>query len=330
MVSGVNGSRYPRIVIRGYTVTQRGAADLQKAAADLNLQLDATATVYPVLEAGVDWLTVTCESGDTQELFDDAGYRLLQWETSTGAKCKPWHMAGFEGLHCGGVAFGKRESVSIMRLSSTLAWSNWRRIHALATNCSRIDLQVTIRSVPDAHSLIIACHEEALAHVAHYKRPPQIDLRLSNRSSPTVYLNKRSGDRFGRIYDKADESGLDYYKGAVRFEVQFNNDAAWTMSLTLASKDRDPVGVLPYVTRFFHDRGVFPRWSAAAGLQLSCPRKRSNHDRHLEWISRQVRPAVRDLIASGRVVDVINALGLSEIVTITGLGPHGPNTDEEQ
>ena len=271
---------------------------------------------YAIKEAGIDWLTVTCEAGETQEQFDDTGYRLLQWERSEGNECKPWRFAGFEGLFCGGAALGKRDSLSVMRLSSVLAHQHWKRVYELATNCSRIDVQVTVSGVSNPAELIIDHHTEALAHIANRIKPPHVGLRLSNQSSPTVYFNQRVSDRFGRIYDKGNESRLAYYEQCVRYEVQFNNRAARAASFALAGSDRANANAQGFVRDFFTTRGISCRWANTERQLFSLPRRRSNADRSLEWLRRQVSPAVRDLLERGRVHEVVEALGLSEFVTV--------------
>ena len=271
---------------------------------------------YPIKDAGVDWLTVSCRQSDTQSLFDEIGYTLLHVEAEAGAKVKPWKFENFEGLNAGMCAVGKRDDMSLIRLSSACAWSNWRRVFELATNCSRIDFQVTVRDVPDVDQLILSAHKSALDRVSAMKRPYEVDLRLSNRRGPTLYLGVRQSQRFGRFYNKFRESKLAYYERCARAELQVNGKAAIFAGKVLLQSGRDPHDVIPYISHFFSRRGVIPCWPDCAAHQIYVPRRRGNASSRLRWLRDQVRPALQSLADEGHMEEALEALGLNDRFTI--------------
>jgi hypothetical protein len=281
---------------------------------------------FPLKESGVDWLTVTCSEPDRMDEFEQIACALLHVENSNGTEASPWRFAGFEGLRAGGIGFGRQQGMALMRLSGPTAWSYWRRPFELATNCSRIDLQITVADVPDCSALIYTHLIEAMDSAEQKKRAGNVELRMSNNSSPTLYLNKRISDRFGRCYDKGTQSKLDHYKGCVRYELQLNNETANIGGIELA-RARSPHDVAAgLVAGFFLKAGVQPRARLDSPSPLRTPRSRSNDDRRLSWLDRQCRPAVQDLIARGRAEDVIRVLGLSAFLTIPEHGPLGPKS----
>lgn len=281
-------------------------------------------TTYKIMECGVDWLTATCEPCDVQSKFNESAYALLHNQNQLGEDIKPWLMSGFEGLHAGGIGFAKRQGTSLVRLSGPTAFAYWRSFAERATNVSRLDLQVTISGVPDPPALVLKHHKEALDHVASWTKPPTVDLRLSNRSSPTLYLGRRVSDRFGRCYDKGDESGEAHYCGCVRYEWQFNGKCGWQMSRTILRSSLRPDSVVPFVAGQNERRGLSSTFTTTAGCLLTSPRKRGTDVHRLEWLAHQVSPAIEGLISRGKLVSVIMALGLQNYVELKDSGPHGP------
>lgn len=270
--------------------------------------------VYPIKDAGVDWLTVTCREGETKSRFDELGYSLLHVESELGGKIVPWNFERFEGLNAGQIAMGQREDLSMIRMSSACAWSNWRRAFELATNCSRIDLQVTFREVPEVDALILESHKAALDHANARKRPTEVDLRLSNRRGPTLYLGVRQSTRFGRLYNKFRESKLTHYEGCVRAEMQVNGKGANFCGRALLQSSRSPDAVIPYVSSFFLSRGIRPCWPYKEEYMFHIPRSRSNAGKRLTWLRTQVAPAVQQLISDGHFDATIEALGLVQLL----------------
>ena len=276
----------------------------------MSKQIECVSGVGRIIEAGVDWLTITSKEPEKQERLQSLGQALIYNEHERGEKCSPWRLFNFEGYKCGGVALAVNDEMTYMRLSSALAWSYWREAYQFASNCSRFDLQVTVTDVGPPEGVVLDCHQQALRHIASWKRKPEVALRMSNRSSPTLYFNQRTSSRFGRIYDKANETKKDHYRGAVRFEVQFNDETAWSMSKCIYRSTKFPQECTPFVSYFFGTRGVGSEFLGDVRRGVVPPRPSTNDDRRLEWLRRQCAPAVQELLKRGRVSEVYIALGL--------------------
>ena len=271
---------------------------------------------YPVKDAGVDWCSLTCKNPDFRDKFEAIAVGLIHTQAGFGEKVQPWSFCGFEGLKTEGIAYGVQDTMAMMSLKSEVAWSNWKRCFELATNCSRIDLQVTVTTQENVPKLILAHHQEAVDHYTGWLRPPQIDLRLSNKNSPTLYLNQRTSARFARIYDKFNESKLDHYKGCIRYEVQFNGKNAMQMATTLASGGASSTLAAPRVLGFFNKAGIRPRCALASTSLLSSPRRRTTAGRSLLWLDRQVRPRIHSLLDRGLTLEVLKALGVTKAMLV--------------
>lgn len=291
---------------------------------------DDGVNVEPLVSAGVDWITLTCKPGDTQSEFEEMAHALMNVQAQFGNKVKPWSMSGFNGLSCGSVGFGAREDLSLLRLSADVASNDWRRGYRLATHCSRIDLQATFRISGDVMQRIRACHNEALEKVKDWTRPPEVLLRDSNTTGLTLYLNKRSSDRFGRVYDKGVESQRDYFQNCVRFECQYNGECGSAMARALVQRPVDKLEVLPYLSGYFSRRGVSLPLPNVACYPLIDSRRRTDAEAMLKWLHRQVRPAIGKLLAQGFYDDVIRALQLPNERPAVPAGPNGPTQDRRQ
>ena len=284
-------------------------------------------SLFPIFETGVDWLTVTCNDAATREQFDEFGYQVLSEEARLGNDIRPWSMKGFTGLNGGHIAVGKRDDTSLIRLSSRLAWSHWRRPYQLATNCSRIDFQVTISDVSHIDEFLRDREREAWTHASRFKRPPEVSFRFSNRTGSTLYLGSRQSDSFARVYNKWSESRLDHYEGCVRCEVQFQNRAAQRAAFGLAKSADEATHISGTVSSWMGIRGLSRLFAAEDGKLISCPRSRSTSSKRLAWLVKQVRPCVASLLDTCTLQEVLTALGLDELIETTH-GPTGPTTDK--
>jgi hypothetical protein len=298
---------------------RRGAASVRSTQKKRQTIQPSPLGPFSIKETGVDWITATCRDVDLQDRFKQLGYALLQTQAELGEQVKPWSFEGFHGLNGHHVAFGEQPEMCIMRLSSGVAWSYWRKCYELATNVSRIDFQVTVEGVPDCRKVILTQHRNALKHVEGWTKPPEVDLRLSNRRGPTLYLGVRQSDYFGRVYDKGRESKLDHYAGCVRTELQCNGRAARRAAHEIYHRGLSPSECEPYVAEFFRRRGCSRLWREAAGLTFCSPRSRTTNLRRLLWIRNQVAPAVQSLIDSGLLPEVLDALGLSKVAGESGV-----------
>ena len=224
-------------------------------------------------------------------------------------------MSGFSGWRAGEVQFGKREDEVIVRLSGQLAHTNWRKFYALANNTSRLDLEVTTRTISAAHTRIVRHLKQAKRWAAKRKKPPFVGRYSANDGAETVYLNRRVSDAFGRVYDKGRESKLAMYDNCVRYEVEFKGRRAGEVAAQLYLQESESAEVCGRVARFVTDRGLLLPTDFKVGVHSGLHRSASDCDRKLAWMLMSVRPSVIALIRNNRLDEVLKALSLEEIVT---------------
>lgn len=207
-----------------------------------------------------------------------------------------------------------------MRLSSGVARRDWKRVHSASFNCSRLDLQVTVRFAKPQAQVIETCWKLVRSHWLKHPHLAEPEIHAGPHGPHSFSFGSRSSDRCGRGYDKEYESKLDYYRGAVRFEGEFKGQVSKRLASVLSREDGAEASVIPHVL------GLFRKWAVPLELrslkpaQLCCPAKPTDAARRLRYLHTAIRPLILALIAQGMEREVLEALGLSE--------PAGPTLDQ--
>jgi DNA relaxase NicK len=273
-----------------------------------------------VVSLGVDWLTASQRSDYRYEPFEDLAVPMLLAEKDAGNFLKPWSSCGYEGFHCGQVDVGTREDGSLIRLSGQRAAEDWSKVLKHATGCSRLDLQVTIRMSQGASHEINWCYRKARRHVPETGKAPIVTLIRSTKGGRTVNLGSRTSEAYGRIYDKWAESGLDHFRNCVRFEVEFKKHASQVMGNLLLLAPARETYIASGLCEFFGSRGVpLASYEGLSELHFVGFSSRpsppvTDAAASLRWLRTSVKPSVRRLVESGRLAEVLSALGLADDV----------------
>lgn len=266
-----------------------------------------------VVESGVDWITVTASGSVQGDLLRHRAQSIFQTEIEAGNECRPWGHKGYEGFTVGHAELGTRLDSTIVRLHGVLARESWWDVFEVATNCSRLDLQVTVRVAGSQPCRMVnRCLTVARHHKLHGKAQTWHLRRDSNRGD-TVEFGRRVSDLFLRCYCKECESGLDYYKGCFRCEAELKRFVARSVATSLSdgrSVFEGSQGILHQIAK---TRGiVLPTFEA--GQTTSClPNRGGDRQKWLAWLQKCVRPHVQREISRGGLNDVLTALGLDSL-----------------
>lgn len=270
-----------------------------------------------VLTSGVDWLTCTAATDTGRQQLLAAAWPLLYGEAEAGNDLRPWLWKGYVGYQSGAVAVGEREDGSYCRLSGLAAFAGWRHVAPWWSHVSRLDLQVTVRLSPGANPVRSAWDASMLAGPRRRGRQTQKRSHIETvTEGETCYIGSRSSDRFGRIYNKSLESGLEMYRDCWRWEVEFKGRAATPTASWLSEQHDTSLASAVAVRDAFSRWSAEPTWAAAGPLPPDPPeRTRTDAARRLQWLATQVRPVVAQLRAMGYDRAVLVALGLTDDVT---------------
>lgn len=264
-----------------------------------------------LVDCGVDWLTVTTDDRHNGMRLASRATALFRKELLAGFWKKPWGMAGYTGFCAGSVQLGEREGSCLVRVGGHVARDNWRELYQFSDNCSRLDLQVTVvTGVPPTTTI----HK----HYKHAKKArvgnagaPALSLFSSSDGSCTLYLGKRVSDRFGRIYDKGSESGLECWRGALRYEVEFKGDIARREAARLFSCSSQDPEIISRVSTYFVDRHCPPALVTLVSASSRWPTRVSDIRKSLAWMKDCCGPTVRKLMASGMDQELLSSLGIA-------------------
>lgn len=302
-----------------------------------------------IKEVGIDYITLTHTTRTTNNGLDAFGSYLVQDQSKGGLRSAIFRLSGYRGEHCGQAAFGRRHDGCIVRLSGALANEHWSQAFQLATNVSRLDVQVTVVPHDGPQERLLRHHEELLGVYKRPGRKPKFKMWYGPTGPEAAILGRRVSDWFGRCYDKFLESRDPYYAGCLRYEAETKRRVAFALAAQFDEAKDQVASMLAVVEKFVSVRALtIPSWSKAlfnnstqaAGSRLVLKRQaacghlccddlcrllpdvaRSNKSNKLPWLSNCVKPTIERLIKSGRLEEVLLALGLSEVVQPRSTAP---------
>lgn len=272
-------------------------------------------------EASVDYVTTTWPFPMAQTPLPEPGV-IVAWARERASKhaatfwVKSWAWQGYVGWQVGPVCWGQKLDSTIVRCSGPAAQDWFKAGLPIGHNVSRIDLQCTVwgRQVIDDE---IARHNEAALKYREGRegKPYAVRLVKSFGDGDTLYIGSRTSQLFVRLYNKQAESkGDDFYKGAMRFEVELKDETAKTVAHRISREKADAGAVLEYLGGFLSARGVLlPVGGSVLGTVLLFGNKeRGDLETSLLWLEQQVSPTVKRLLREGYRTEVLQALGLLE------------------
>lgn len=264
-----------------------------------------------MIDYGVDWLTVTARTKSSRAKLNRLSQSILRSEMESGNECRPWGFAGYEGVKCGSMQYGERFDSGCARLSSGVAFDHWLDAYHAGDHVSRVDLQATLKMDQDPQRTIARVYGQGVRFNRKKNRHATVSILRSTNGTATVYFGRRQSDRFGRCYDKGRESKLDVFRDCVRFELEAKGNLSHPLTAAIARAHRPILAAAEEVRGYFRSRGIHLERPRATHYPSRIPRRRSDVERRLEWIRKQVRPSVLFLLDHCDSELVYNALGVS-------------------
>jgi hypothetical protein len=263
------------------------------------------------LAASVDWLTAT--SMDSRRWPSQTVYsrHLVSSEASLGNPRQAWGANGYIGESAGRAAYGVRTDSLLLRLSSDLANDCWEHVHSLNFKATRVDFAVTVWLTAPDTGVALRGYRSGIGCGTLNGRKPVYSYICDSQGGSTVYVGRRSSERFGRLYNKSAESDDEAYANAWRYELEIKGDPAAAALSAIGGRTDWRTTIAATVFDFFASRGIDPGWDGGAGTVLSDPRPQNPDDySKFAWLDGQVRPTVRGLVDRHGLRGVLDALGL--------------------
>jgi hypothetical protein len=268
------------------------------------------AVEHSIVSAGVDWLTATASKGssrwDMQTYSDNQRRRLMDSQETI----KNGYRLGFYGWQCEGFFYGTREGCSIVVASGAVAHNVFRAVAGIADNISRLDLQVTVATPTELPRLGLQAFAAIKSGAPARRKVKNVTLIDSHPQGETCSIGRRKSDQYGRIYDKATESGEGMPRSVWRYEIELKRHSALATSTALRGSEAMESDALGLVHAWFDTRGVAPIFTPD---QLFCPQKPlptvANRDL-LTWFEKTLSITVARAVRRYGAERVLEALGL--------------------
>lgn len=262
-----------------------------------------------IVDAGVDYLTCTFNDEADHTRLQARIHRTHREEQREGNKVSEWRLSGYQGQRVGGLEWGYRHDGAIVRLSGFSAQQYWRRFGKLASNCSRIDLQVTCIYEEEWAKTIARHWSQMKRHYAKRKGRPEPKVIRGPHGPETIYSGRRVSDVFLRLYHRGSRPGFAKCQGHVRYELELKGVLSRIALSELARSQSAEELQDALVRGHFANRGCCLEWSNKDMSRIRGPMKSSDVDRRLAWFRKAVRPSIQFIIEAGRGDEIADALG---------------------
>jgi len=274
-----------------------------------------------IIESQPDWLTVSAHGEARAKDLLDLAVGLAKEEKARGNRQQKWRAMGYEGIHCGRVTYGQRDTAATeLRLSGDAAAEWLHPATALADGVTRLDLAVTWQADQPMLELGPAAFVDALML---HKMHPHSALPWSvsdGEGGFTFYLGKRASEYHFRQYNKEAQErkqmGAAYdgrYDRAWRYELEMKASVPMAVVKKLKAAPDRAAFCQDYVWSYMAKHGLRPPFTATEPRKLVPGfRRASDETTKLNHLSKNVRPTVQWLVRQGRAADVRLALGLED------------------
>lgn len=271
---------------------------------------------YPVFNAGIDWLTCTAKNGSPAFALERVADMQVDIQRSRGVRVTNQSWLGFTGYKLPQLFFGRREHDVMLCLSGALSDSIGLQAIACSSNVSRLDLQVTIFTAGEVASLGRAAWSRCRQIAKGKGRPRSFSLIVGHPEGETFYVNSRSSDNFGRVYDKGVESKLGPAGMLWRYEVEFKRKVAKQEAAALPPQEQLGPYVSDRVRSWMTLRDLEPPWEAGCWFGYEHRALEAPDRDVLAWYDRSVSVSIGKAVKEFGLKVVLERLGLLKLVNI--------------
>lgn len=260
---------------------------------------------------GCDWITVTAKEGPKVALLREYGIELMMADAAKGNKVGPYRMARFYGGHTKHIGVAEWHGRVLVAIGGAQADQEAPELLALADNCSRIDLQVSVRQEP---------YDKLLAYNAWLGntqtrliegKPAQYDLYARSKAGTTLYIGDGNSRYLARLYERWEKTREEAERNVWRYEVECKRERAAQVARLYAAAAYRPDWCAAFVHQHFARRGVVPIYNANGQVAIPpLPVDDSDRTRSLRWVAKSVAPVLRRLDGWGATAEWRRALGI--------------------
>ena len=280
---------------------------------DIQALIESAPSEHVVVSAGVDWITCTGETWNSKERVGAMATALLDDGMLMGQKLFRQSRSGYHLSCIDGIQWGSGTRGWMVCLHGELARKHWMTFYVYAKNCSRIDVQTTVRYKNYHPGIIQDMYQSGQKEVGN-KWLNHATLILNTKKGSTLYYGSRTSAQFGRIYDKAKRSnGEELFDNSIRFEVEYKKPLSGQVAAWLCDKSPDMAGITDHVLTWFSERGInCPRVFSTADNAIQFPKGGKGIEEKLAWLKKSIAPTYKQLVLAGYQTEADDALGVTE------------------
>jgi hypothetical protein len=268
----------------------------------------------------LDWITATFKP-------DDAGAAAINnlcehhWAATknAGGVVEVLAPLKYHGVRGGGIFFGSRADGHMIQMSGPIAnvWYKEITKYGSDPNITRLDLEVTAYREPKDFNFAPRYRNQVrrFERMMGRARPVVLNPFDKNLSGDSLMIGDRKSEFHMRIYDKSDESEGLVPPNLTRWEAENKDVLGKRLWKELKAGESPQVLARNHNLDRMLRLGINPEWAAqAVPMHYTPTREKSDAYRRLMWLANDVSKTVATLVEEGYEHEVINALGLQEVV----------------
>jgi hypothetical protein len=263
---------------------------------------------------GIDYITATEKHGAFEGRFERIADSYLQQKRDAGGDVRQASRLGYRGHQTEHFFFGRRPEDDVLIVSGREASPLAKSIIDAASNVSRLDLNVTVWTHGEQCNLAVENYRRLCASRRAAHRQGRISLTTSKPDGDTLYVNKRTTDHFGRLYDKAAEASIAPPGTVWSYEIEVKRRCAMACATAASASGSIPSYTRDYVHQWWTAKGINPTFTTS-----DFPLNERHHIEEptrdvLTWFEKSVSITVAKAINRHGLARTLSALGLDRLV----------------
>lgn len=271
-------------------------------------------SLFPVLNCGIDWLTVSSTYKGVSNPLEQFGYEVLLEKFPGEGQRSPGKRLGYVGHQAEGVFCGRSPQGVLLQLSGPLCTPLAAKAITHGTSVSRIDTQVTVWTEGEQPHLARWTFNLMRQARSGDGRPGTLRITEGHPDGETLNVNQRVSESFGRLYDKTAEAKLGAPRLLWRYEVEWKGSRARWVVRELARHEWHPTACCSLVHAFYSKRGVQPAFEPASSQNAFEPMIASGSRDVLTWMAQSLSITVAKAVKHHGAPAVLSALGLTKLM----------------
>lgn len=264
-------------------------------------------------EVGLDFFTVTTSNLATSETLLHIAETERDKAQEQAVFPKAFSNHGYSGWRVPRCSYAKNSAEKVLFTLFGGAAQDWALalFKLVDLNVNRLDLAVTIQLERPRNLAKLGYAEKLGPRSTGTLLNTKRTIFLNDDGGATLYLGKRGGERFARLYDKGVQSKTHAQGELWRFEVEFRRAVATSVFMGMRKQANPFASVPALVWDHFSKRGVTPPFERGIStIILERHIESQSLDTKLTWLTRSVAPVVQQLLLAGFRDEVYNSLGL--------------------